>query len=108
MLFGVLLALLKFYSVHDLGVANAAAIQSQPRLASMPTVFGAGLDFLDITDYIFLDDEAASEDSGAFGPLPEGLGPDCTGIVLHSSSPSLNPSASPQVRTAFFYLLLSS
>ena len=108
MLVGVLLALLKLLSAHDLGVANAAAIQSQPRLASMPIVFGAGLDFLDITDYIFLDDEAASEDGGAFGPLPEGLGPDCTGIVLHSSSPSLNPSASPQVRTAFFYLLLSS
>ena len=62
----------------------------------MPTVFGAGLDFLDITDYIFLDDEAACEGADLRGALPEELSPDCTGIVLHSSSPSLNPSASPE------------
>ena len=68
----------------------------------MPTVFRGGLDCLDITDYIFLDDdgeddnEEAVQDSSALGKLPEGLGPDCTGIVLHSSSPSLQGSASAQ------------
>ena len=62
----------------------------------MPTVFGAGVDFLDITDYIFLEDDAEAEPADPLGSLPEGLGPDCTGIVLHSSSPSLNPSASPE------------
>lgn len=62
----------------------------------MTTIFGAGLDFLDITDYIFLDDEAEAEPADSLGSLPEGLGPECTGIVLHSSSPSLNPSASPE------------
>lgn len=62
----------------------------------MPTVFGAGLDFLDITDYIFLDDDAACQGADSLGMLPEGLGPDCTGIVLHSSSLSLSPCASPE------------
>ena len=59
----------------------------------MPTVFGAGLEFLDITDYILLDEDAADDEAGSLDSLPEGLGADCTGIVLHSSSPSLNPSA---------------
>lgn len=62
----------------------------------MPTIFGAGLDFLDITDYIFLDDDVETEGADLSGRPPEGLSPDCTGIVLHSSFPSLNPSASPE------------
>ena len=68
----------------------------------MPTVFRGGLDYLDITDYIFLDDddeddsEEAVQDDSALGKLPAGLGPDCTGMVLHSSSPSLQASASSQ------------
>ena len=70
----------------------------------MPTVFGGGLDYLDITDYIFLDDdddqgndnEQAIQESSALGKLSEGLGPDCTGIVLHSSSPSLQGSTTAQ------------
>ncbi|CAL5223817.1 g6388 [Coccomyxa viridis] len=73
-----------------------AALQRQPRSVSMPTIFGAGLDFLDITDYIFLDDDVETEGADLSGRPPEGLSPDCTGIVLHSSSPSLNPSASPE------------
>lgn len=69
----------------------------------MPTLFGAGLDYLDVTDYMFIDDDVATEEDSSHDTLPNGLGPDCTGIVLHSSSPSLNPSASAEVWSAPSY-----
>ena len=69
-------------------VSFIAAIQRQPWSTSMPTVFGAGTDFLDITDYIFLDDDVPTEGDNSLRFRPDGLGPDCTGIVLHSSSPA--------------------
>ena len=79
-----------------------ATIPSLPRSRGIPTVFRGGLDCLDITDYIFLDDAdeddsgEAVQDNSALGKLPKGLGPACTGIVLHSSSPSLQASTSAQ------------
>ena len=81
-------------------VLYIAAIQRQPLSTSMPTVFGAGTDFLDITDYIFLDDDVETERDSSLGFLPDDLGPDCTGIVLHSSSPSLNSSAEVSIAPA--------
>jgi len=66
----------------------------------MPTVFGAGTDFLDVTDYIFLDNDVETEGDSSLGFLPDDLGPDCTGIVLHNSSPSLNSSAEVSIAPA--------
>ena len=71
----------------------------------MPTVFGAGTDFLDITDYIFLDDNVPTEGDNSLGFLPDGLGPDCTGIVLHSSSPSLKSFAEVSFASAPILLI---
>lgn len=54
--------------------ARAAMQRSQSRPSSLPTPYEEG--FLDITDYRFMEEV---ED-----PYNDQLGPECTGIVLHS------------------------